>query len=64
MGPLTPRMRQVLALYGAGLAPRAIAVELVVAESTVRHLLEASRERTGKRSTIAAVVEGMRRGEL
>lgn len=63
-GRLTPRMRDVLGLYGAGRSPRAIAVELVVAESTVRHVLEASRARLGVHSTRAAVVEAIRRGEL
>jgi DNA-binding NarL/FixJ family response regulator len=63
-GLLTPRMRQVLALYGAGMAPSAIAVELVVAESTVRHVLEASRVRLEVHSTRAAVVVAIRRGEL
>jgi len=62
--PLTPRMRQVLGLYGAGRSPAAIAVELVVAESTVRHVLEASRVRLAVHSTRAAVVAAIRTGPL
>jgi len=61
---LTPRMRQVLAAAGAGRTVAETALELHIAEATVRTIRAAACTRLAVANVTAAVLAADRRGEL
>jgi DNA-binding CsgD family transcriptional regulator len=60
--PLTPRQLEVLMMLAHGMRARAIAVELHLAEATVRNHIRALRREFGTHSQLEAVAEGRRLG--
>ena len=63
-GPLTPRMRDVLASAAAGRTVLQTAAELHVSEATVRSIRAALCARLDVPNVTAAVLVAVRRGEL
>jgi DNA-binding NarL/FixJ family response regulator len=61
---LTPRQRQVLLLLGEGVPARTIAVQLDLAESTVRNHIRSVLVKLGCHSQLEAVAAGRRKGLL
>jgi DNA-binding NarL/FixJ family response regulator len=61
---LTPRQRQVLVLLGEGVPARTIAVQLDLAESTVRNHIRSVLVKLGCHSQLEAVAAGRRKGLL
>lgn len=60
--PLTPRMRDVLAAAAAGRGVKATALELGIAEPTVRSIRAAACSRLHAPNTTAAAVIALRNG--
>ena len=52
MKPLTRRQTQIVALLGQGLTAQEAARRLGLRYSTIRHSLQAARERTGCQTTV------------
>jgi DNA-binding CsgD family transcriptional regulator len=61
---LSPRQRQVLVLLGEGLPARTIAIQLDLAESTVRNHIRSVLVKLGCHSQLEAVATGRRIGLL
>lgn len=61
---LTPRQLQVLLLLGEGVPARTIAVQLDLAESTVRNHIRSVLVKLGCHSQLEAVATGRRKGLL
>lgn len=61
---LTPRQLQVLLLLGEGVPARTIAVQLDLAESTVRNHIRSVLVKLGCHSQLEAVAAGRRKGLL
>jgi DNA-binding NarL/FixJ family response regulator len=62
--PLSPRQREVATLICDGMTHGEVAHKLGMAERTVDGHLVSIRVKTGRASTVAALVDLVRRGEL
>jgi DNA-binding CsgD family transcriptional regulator len=62
--PLTVRERQVLGLLASGLSPAQVARSLAITTHTARDHIKAIREKLGRPTIMAAVLEALRTGVL
>lgn len=62
--PLTVRERQVLGLLASGLSPAQVARSLAITTHTARDHIKAIREKVGRPTIMAAVLEALRTGVL